>query len=110
MLASLVIRRRSSGGSRTWRLRRAGWRATREIPARVWRLGPRGHGDGREDLDMALEMRDRCERCHTPLPHEGEAYICSYECTFCASCATTLGATCSNCGGELVPRPRRRAR
>ena len=75
---------------------------------------PRGqrltHHSGREDLDMALEMRDRCERCHAPLPHEGEAYICSYECTFCASCATATGTTCPNCGGELVRRPRRHAR
>ena len=26
---------------------------------------------------MALEMRQRCERCDTPLTPEGEAFICS---------------------------------
>lgn len=56
---------------------------------------------------MALEMRARCERCETALAHNDEAYICSYECTFCAPCAGALSATCPNCGGELVRRPRR---
>ena len=56
---------------------------------------------------MALELRDVCERCGAALaPDSTEARICSFECTFCASCADALGA-CPNCGGELVPRPRR---
>ncbi len=59
---------------------------------------------------MALEMRERCERCETALGDRGEAYICSYECTFCAPCEGALSATCPNCGGELVRRPRRAAR
>ncbi|MBX6320254.1 MAG: DUF1272 domain-containing protein [Rhodospirillaceae bacterium] len=59
---------------------------------------------------MALEMRTACERCAAPLAPEGEAHICSYECTFCAPCAEAMGRTCPNCGGELVPRPRRRPR
>ena len=59
---------------------------------------------------MALEMRDHCEKCHAVLPQEGEAHICSYECTFCGPCADAMGATCPNCGGELVSRPRRRAK
>lgn len=59
---------------------------------------------------MALEMRDHCEKCRASLPHEGEAWICSYECTFCAACRAGLAAVCPNCGGELVKRPRRRAR
>jgi len=54
-----------------------------------------------------LEMRPLCERCSAPLPDEARAFICSYECTFCASCATELTAVCPNCGGELVARPRR---
>ena len=53
-----------------------------------------------------LEMRTECERCNAGLAADGEARICSYECTFCAPCADELGA-CPNCGGELVPRPRR---
>jgi hypothetical protein len=55
---------------------------------------------------MALEMRTECERCGAPLAADGDARICSYECTFCAACAGELDA-CPNCGGELVPRPRR---
>jgi hypothetical protein len=52
-------------------------------------------------------MRAECERCGAPLVADGEARICSYECTFCPACARELAATCPNCGGELVPRPRR---
>jgi hypothetical protein len=58
---------------------------------------------------MSLEMRDACERCGTALAHDGEALICSFECTFCTSCAADLEHVCRNCGGELVPRPRRTA-
>jgi uncharacterized protein len=56
---------------------------------------------------MALEMRTVCERCDGPLGPDGEALICSFECTFCASCADETNGVCPNCGGELVPRPRR---
>jgi hypothetical protein len=56
---------------------------------------------------MALEMRTTCERCDAPLAAGGEAFICSYECTFCRACAESLAHVCPNCGGELVPRPRR---
>ncbi len=52
-------------------------------------------------------MRPLCERCGSPLPHEAQAFICSYECTFCAACVTELEAVCPNWGGELVARPRR---
>ena len=57
---------------------------------------------------MALEMRPACEKCATALPMDGEARICSYECTFCAPCAEGMNRTCPNCGGELVRRPKRR--
>jgi hypothetical protein len=56
---------------------------------------------------MALELRGACERCGAALAPEGEAYICSYECTFCSECVEALGRVCPNCGGELVVRPRR---
>jgi uncharacterized protein len=56
---------------------------------------------------MALEMRTRCEKCQTSLGGENAAFICSYECTFCAHCATAMRQVCPNCGGELVRRPRR---
>ena len=58
-----------------------------------------------------LELRPGCECCDRDLPPDStDARICSFECTFCAACAETrLAGTCPNCGGELVPRPRRPA-
>lgn len=54
-----------------------------------------------------LEMRTECERCGRALAEDGEARICSFECTFCPDCAGELEDRCPNCGGELVARPRR---
>jgi len=56
---------------------------------------------------MALELRTACERCGAALAPDGEARICSYECTFCASCTDEMYGVCPNCGGELLPRPKR---
>lgn len=58
---------------------------------------------------MALEMKSTCERCQSQLNPPVEAYICSFECTFCPACAKALDATCPNCGGEIVRRPRQKA-
>lgn len=54
-----------------------------------------------------LELRPTCEHCNKPLPPNSlEARICTYECTFCASCVDqVLGNVCPNCGGGFVPRP-----
>ena len=59
-----------------------------------------------------LELRPTCEHCNKPLPPNAlEARICSYECTFCASCVeTVLDNVCPNCGGGFEPRPIRPAR
>jgi hypothetical protein len=55
-----------------------------------------------------LDMRPDCERCGTDLPADaGGAFICSFECTFCAECADVLDERCPNCGGELLDRPTR---
>jgi uncharacterized protein len=54
-----------------------------------------------------LEMRATCERCNQALPLDAGACICSYECTFCPTCAEGMSNRCPNCGGELLPRPRR---
>jgi hypothetical protein len=55
-----------------------------------------------------LEMRPDCERCGVDLPADaGGAFICSFECTFCAECAEGLDDHCPNCGGELLDRPTR---
>ncbi len=55
-----------------------------------------------------LEMRPDCERCGADLPAQAHgAFICSFECTFCADCADALDERCPNCGGELMDRPTR---
>ncbi len=59
---------------------------------------------------MALEMKTGCMKCEAALEHMGEAWICSYECTFCTPCTTEMNHTCPNCGGELLRRPRRQPR
>lgn len=59
-----------------------------------------------------LELRPGCEHCNAPLPPDStEAMICSFECTFCRNCATTvLGNVCPNCGGGFCQRPVRPGR
>lgn len=53
-----------------------------------------------------LEMHPDCERCGADLPADAPgAFICSFECTFCAACADAVDEVCPNCGGELVDRP-----
>ena len=58
-----------------------------------------------------LELRPGCECCDKDLPPDSiDARICSFECTFCVTCAQgVLGGICPNCGGELLVRPRRPA-
>jgi hypothetical protein len=60
---------------------------------------------------VALALKPSCEKCAAPLPPASAgARICSFECTFCAACAEAMRGICPNCGGELLPRPRRVAR
>ena len=55
-----------------------------------------------------LAMHPDCQRCGTALPADAPgAFICSFECTYCAVCADALDETCPNCGGELLDRPTR---
>jgi len=56
-----------------------------------------------------LELRPGCECCDRDLAADStDAFICTYECTFCRDCAErVLSGVCPNCGGELVRRPRR---
>ena len=58
-----------------------------------------------------LEIRPNCELCDRDLPPDAaDARICSYECTFCATCVDeVLHDVCPNCGGGFQPRPVRPA-
>lgn len=59
-----------------------------------------------------LELRPNCEWCDRDLPPNAtEARICSYECTYCTTCAEeVLCNVCPTCGGGFSPRPIRPAR
>lgn len=54
-----------------------------------------------------LQLRPNCEWCDKDLDAtSGEARICSYECTYCATCVDTiLRNVCPTCGGGFAPRP-----
>lgn len=54
-----------------------------------------------------LEIRPSCEHCDKDLPYDSrEAYICTFECTFCKDCVENiLNHTCPNCGGNFQQRP-----
>jgi uncharacterized protein len=58
-----------------------------------------------------LELRPNCECCDKDLlPDALDAMICTFECTFCATCAeNVLGGVCPNCGGDFTRRPVRPA-
>jgi hypothetical protein len=58
-----------------------------------------------------LQLRPNCECCNRDLPGDSpDARICTFECTFCSDCTSSrLQGVCPNCGGELLPRPRRPA-
>lgn len=54
-----------------------------------------------------LELRPNCECCDRDLPPDSRnAMICTFECTFCATCVEhRLQGRCPNCGGGFTPRP-----
>ena len=51
---------------------------------------------------MALEIVTNAKDARKPRDRRDEAYICSYECTFCPECTAEMRSICPNCGGELV--------
>lgn len=57
---------------------------------------------------MPLQMKLNCEKYDVPLDEDGDAYICSYECTFCAVCSKAIEFKCPNCSGVLERRPKRK--
>lgn len=53
-----------------------------------------------------LEIRPNCECCGRGLAPDDEAYICTFECTWCPSCVVKFeGRRCPNCSGNLERRP-----
>jgi hypothetical protein len=58
-----------------------------------------------------LDLRPNCECCDRDIaPDSRDAFICTFECTFCRDCVEgQLKGMCPNCGGELVQRPVRSA-
>ncbi len=57
-----------------------------------------------------LELRPNCECCGVDVPPGADARICTFECTFCGTCAdVVLKGVCPNCGGDLQQRPIRPA-
>jgi hypothetical protein len=57
-----------------------------------------------------LDLRPNCECCDKDLGPTADAFICTYECTFCRDCKeNVLLGICPNCAGNLQPRPIRPA-
>ncbi|WP_298778307.1 DUF1272 domain-containing protein [uncultured Polaribacter sp.] len=54
-----------------------------------------------------LEIRPNCEHCNKDLPNTStEAMICSFECTYCKTCALEVfDNVCPSCIGNFVERP-----
>ena len=53
-----------------------------------------------------LEIRPNCEHCNKDLPNTStEAMICSFECTYCSTCAIEIFENvCPSCAGNFVQR------
>jgi len=54
-----------------------------------------------------LLLKPNCECCNIDLaPDANNAFICTFECTFCETCTTSVfNFRCPNCSGNLVQRP-----
>lgn len=54
-----------------------------------------------------LEIRLNCEHCNKDLPrNSAEAMICSFECTYCKTCAIEVFENvCPSCAGNFIERP-----
>ncbi|WP_366521547.1 DUF1272 domain-containing protein [Micropruina sp.] len=96
------------------------WRLFRHLPSPAVSLlavecgrvvtPPRSRGERQhEGMATMLDYRRSCECCGRELAAgDHRVYICSFECTWCASCAATFpGGGCPNCGGSLQLRPAR---
>ncbi|MDP5081207.1 MAG: DUF1272 domain-containing protein [Winogradskyella sp.] len=54
-----------------------------------------------------LDLRPNCEHCNKALPNTStEAMICSFECTYCKTCAIDIFKNvCPSCSGNFEARP-----
>jgi hypothetical protein len=54
-----------------------------------------------------LKISPNCEHCNKDLPNTSkEAMICSFECTYCITCALEIFKNvCPSCSGNFVERP-----
>jgi len=51
-----------------------------------------------------VTYRTECENCKRHLSTDSEAYVCTYGCTWCQTCAENFEWRCPNCQGKLRPR------
>ena len=54
-----------------------------------------------------LEIKPNFEHCNKDLPNTStEAMICSFECTYCKTCALEIFKNvCPSCSGNFIERP-----
>jgi hypothetical protein len=57
---------------------------------------------GRDWRHIGFEVKSSCERCGHRLAGVTDARVCSYDCTFCADCASAMNDRCPNCNGVLA--------
>jgi hypothetical protein len=62
-----------------------------------------------ELLRQMSTPKQNCEQCGKPLS-AASGTACSFQCTFCESCAGELRSVCSNCAGALEPRTEQQIR
>jgi uncharacterized protein len=55
-------------------------------------------------LRLMTTPKDKCEKCGASLAATSDGYSCSFQCTFCDSCAAGLDRICPNCSGQLSAR------
>jgi uncharacterized protein len=63
-----------------------------------------------ELLRLMSTPKDRCEKCERALAQPTDGTACSFQCTFCDECASTLKSVCPNCAGALEARATLQAR
>ena len=55
-------------------------------------------------MRLMSTLKTACEKCGKALPNPAEGLACSFQCTYCAGCASELKMICPNCGGALAER------